>query len=371
MLKVREINDFEEVKDYWDILLERSRVNTNIFLTWEWLSTWWKHFGEGRKPLILLVEDEQKVLAVAPLMLSEYKLPLIGKTQRVEFIGAPDSDYHDFIVIDKETECIKLILAYLKNNIPHLNWIELKEVKETTGTINNFRQLTPELREGFKVEESTCNICPYITVPKSVETLMNSLKSNMRRHLKVCMRKITQKYDVKFKRYDEAGFTLDAGMRTFTSLHQKKWTSEGCPGGFGEGHGREFLKFHLDVAQSFADKGWLGLYFLMANNEPVAAQYAFKYNRKMLCYLTGWDPAYSEYSIGNLSIMFLLQECIKEGLNEYDLMRGDEGYKTRWTDKYVKNYEVRFVRKIFQADSTIGELIAKPSTISLKKLGSR
>jgi CelD/BcsL family acetyltransferase involved in cellulose biosynthesis len=85
----------------------------------------------------------------------------------------------------------------------------------------------------------------------------------------------------------------------------------------------------------------------MANNEPIAAQYTFKYNRKVLCYLQGFDPAYSEYSVGNLIIMFLLRECIIEGFNEYDLMRGDEAYKARWTDKCVRNYEVRFVRKDF------------------------
>jgi CelD/BcsL family acetyltransferase involved in cellulose biosynthesis len=348
MLKVRELNDFEEMKDSWDILLEKSRVNTNIFLTWEWLSTWWKHFGKGRKPLILLVEDEQKVLAVAPLMLSEYKLPLIGKMQRVEFIGSPASDYNDFIVLDKEAECLKLILAYLKSNTPHWNWIELKEVKETTGTMDDFRYLAPELLEDFKIEERTCNICPYITLPNSFESLMNSLTKNMRQNLNKYMRKINQKYDVKLKKYDDAGFTVETGMRTFVSLHQKKWASEGFPGNFEEGR-RDFLNFHLDVAQSFADKGWLGLYFLMANNEPIAAQYTFKYNRKMLCYLTGFDPAYSEYSAGNLLTMFLLRECIIEGFNEYDMMRGDEAYKTRWTDKYVRNYEVRFVRKDFSS----------------------
>jgi len=344
VLKIRELDNFEEMKDSWDILLEKSRVNTNIFLTWEWLSTWWKHFGKGRKLLILLVEDEQKVLAVAPLMLSEYKLLLIGKTQEVEFIGAPDSDYHDFIVIDKEAECLKLILAYLRSNIPHWNWIELKEVKETTGTMDAFQYLAPKLLGGLKIEERTCSICPYITLPNSFESLMNSLKTNIRHDLNRKMRKINRKYDVKLKKYGEAGFTVDAGMRTFVLLHQKKWTSEGFPGAFGEGK-RGFLNFHLDIAQSFAAKGWLGLYLLMANNEPIAAEYTFKYNRRMHCYLKGFDPAYSEYSVGNLLTMFLLRECIIEGFNEYDMMRGDHAYKFRWTDKYVRNYEVRFVRK--------------------------
>ncbi len=347
MLKVREINDFEEMKDNWDLLLERSQVNTNIFLTWDWLSTWWKHFGKGRKPIILLVEDEKKVLAIAPLMLSEYNLPLIGKTQRVEFIGTPDSDYRDFIVIDKEAECLKLILAYLRNNISNWNWIELKEVKETTGTMDNFRYLAHELGKDLKIEERICNICPYVTLPNSFEFLMGSLKSNMRRHLKVSMRKITQKYEVKLEKYDEAGFTVAAGMKTFASLFQKRWATKGETGIFTEGRDIEFIKFHLDVAQTFADKGWLGLYFLMANNEPIAAQYGFKYNRKMLCYLMGWDPAYSVYSVGNLSIMLLMRECIKEGFNEYDMMRGEEGYKIRWTDKCVRNYEVRFIQKDF------------------------
>jgi CelD/BcsL family acetyltransferase involved in cellulose biosynthesis len=266
----------------------------------------------------------------------------------VEFIGSPASDYNDFIVIDKETECLKLILAYLKTNIPHWNWIELKEVKETSGTMDNFRYLTPELLKGLKIEERTCSICPYMTLPNSFESLMKSLTKKKRKNLNRYMRKINQKYDVKLKKYDDAGFTVETGMKTFVSLHQKKWESEGFPGNFGEGR-HNFLNFHLDVAQSFADKGWLGLYFLMANNEAIAAQYTFKHNRKVLCYLQGFDPAYSEYSVGNLITMFLLRECIIEGFNEYDLMRGDEAYKFYWTDKFVTNYEVRFIRKDFSS----------------------
>jgi CelD/BcsL family acetyltransferase involved in cellulose biosynthesis len=341
-MKVREVNSFEEMKDVWEILLKKSRVNSNIFLTWEWLSIWWKHFGKGKKPLILLVEDDQKILAIAPLMLSEYKVPFLRKIKKIEFIGTPDSDYHDFIIIEKEKECLKLIFSYIKHNIRNLNRIELKEIKENTGTIDIFRYLVPELLENFDIEQNVCNSCPCITLPNSFESLMSSLKPNMKKNIKSNFKKISEQYDIKFKMFDEAGFTVDSGMRRFVSLHQKKWGAQGKTGSFGGSEGQDFLNFHLDVSHSFTEKGWLGLYFLMANDNPVAAKYAFKYKQKIFCYLTGWDPAYAIYSVGNLSHILLMKEGIKEGFIEYDMMRGDESYKNRWTDTFVRNYEVKF-----------------------------
>ena len=42
---------FWALKPEWNDLLRRSYYD-NLFLTWEWQSTWWKHLGEG--DLVLL-----------------------------------------------------------------------------------------------------------------------------------------------------------------------------------------------------------------------------------------------------------------------------------------------------------------------------
>ena len=79
MLKITEINDlnlFLNLKSEWNGVLRRSK-DDSIFLTWEWLSTYWKYFGKERKLRILLMEDKNQIIAIAPL-----------RQQRVNF-GTP------------------------------------------------------------------------------------------------------------------------------------------------------------------------------------------------------------------------------------------------------------------------------------------
>jgi CelD/BcsL family acetyltransferase involved in cellulose biosynthesis len=341
-LKIREVNDFSHLKEEWDILLKMSLFGDNVFLTWEWLSTWWKHFSEGRKLLLLTVEDGEKNIAIAPLVLSKYKLPFFGSVKKIEFLGVKHSDYNNFIVSEKERECLKLIINYLMDTTADWDWIELKEIPETFENPAIFENLFSEVSPDLKLKKRVYNICPYISLPSSFNLLMKRLSKNMRQNLNKYLRRIKKEHRVKLKRYDEAGFSVQEGMEIFLELHSKRWASKGLPGSFSKEPA--FLDFHMDVAECFADKGWLGLYFLTADDEPVAVQYNFEYAGKMYYYLGGFDPQFSNYSVGNLLTMFVLDRCIRRGFREYDMMRGDEPYKLYWTRTFRRNFEVRLVR---------------------------
>jgi len=340
---VKEADDFQGFKKKWNVLLKNSLLGDNVFLTWEWLSTSWKHFGEGRKRLVLLVEDGDEILAIAPLMLSKYKLPGFGTIKKVEFLGVRHSDYNNFIIVKKEAECLRLIIDYLMDTVADWDWIELKEIPETSENAKSLKMLFSYSPSELKLEKRVCNICPYVPLPSSFDLLMKGLSKNMRQNLNKYLRKISEKHHVELKKYDEAGFSVKEAMELFIKLNEKRWESECLPGSF-KSKEDSFRNFHKDVAEVFADKGWLGLYFLTADDEPVSVQYTFEYGDKMFYYLAGFDPQYSNYSIGNLIIRFLLERCIKKGFKEYDMMRGDEPYKLMWTHTIRRNYEIKFVR---------------------------
>jgi len=344
-MRIEEIGEFDSLRDYWNAVLERNSLgDNNIFLTWEWLSTWWKYFGKGRKLLILTVKDNKEILAIAPLMLSEYKLLRFGNLRRIEFLGNPHSDYHNFIITKKEKECLKNLLIYLTERVQDWNWMEFKEIRGSTSTISLLYSFLYDLPSDFKITQRICNLCPYISLPASFDILMKNLTKNMRQNLNKYLRRIRERYNVTFRRYDEIGFSVKEAMDIFIRLHQKRWNARGLPGAFED---ERFRGFHMEVAHLFAKRSWLGLYFLMLNGEPVSAQYAFEYKRKIYYYLAGFDPSFSNFSVGNLTTMFLLKECIKKGFKEYDMMRGDEAYKMMWTRKCKRNYEIRIVRKDF------------------------
>jgi CelD/BcsL family acetyltransferase involved in cellulose biosynthesis len=338
ILKVVEFNEFQSLKDRWNESLSES-LDNNIFSTWEWLSIWWKHFGEEKKLVILLVEDKNEILAIAPFVLSRCSLFGFGGLKKISFVGSPDSDYNSFILKERNIKLLESILDYLNN---HIEWdyLELEDISEISASMDLLRRIP--LKKPYKHwEERQSTLCPFLTLPNSMDVFMKGLSKNMRQNLRRYSRKLEGEYRVEFKNYDEIG-SVEEAMETFFQLHQKRWESRGDLGAFNKPLVRNF---HIDIAKCFAEKGWLRLYFLTVNDKPISTYYSFEYNQKVYYYLGGWDPEYSRYMIGSLFMMYDIGKCIQRGLKEYDLMRGIEPYKTRWTTKARKNITVSFVRK--------------------------
>src|SRR4051812_48001011 len=91
------------LKPEWNSLLQRSNSNC-VFLTFEWLSTWWKHLADGRRLEVITARDNDRLVGILPLCCRrpQYSrmIPRI-----LEFIGTGviGSDYLDAI-IDSEHE---------------------------------------------------------------------------------------------------------------------------------------------------------------------------------------------------------------------------------------------------------------------------
>jgi len=331
-MRVEEINDYGEflaLEKDWRNLLQKSEHT--VFLTWEWLSTWWKHYGKDKKLLLLLVKENNEILGIAPLMYSVYRMfgLRIGK---VEFIGSPHSDYNDFILAKKKLECIKLFVNYLFNHPEKWECIDLMDIPETSKNIAFLRELSKRTEKFHK--------CPYIPLPKSYEEFLARLSSNQRRYIKKNLRKLEKAFEVEVTECVEPHF-INEGMAWLFKLHQKRWESKGFEGAFSD---EKFRSFHLDIAHIFSQKGWLGLFLLKLSGTPVAADYGFRYQSKYYAYLPGFDPKYSKYSVGNMLRAYLIRKFISEGLREFDFMRGAEEYKKRWRAVARWNYRVIIIR---------------------------
>ena len=70
--EVNNIEEFQALKEQWNLLLEQCSDN-NIFLAWEWLFTWWQYFGNDKKLRILLIKEGNNIIGIAPFMLTTYR----------------------------------------------------------------------------------------------------------------------------------------------------------------------------------------------------------------------------------------------------------------------------------------------------------
>ena len=75
---------FEGLQHEWDELLLASDSNC-LFLTWEWLYTWWIHLADDRSLFILAVRRGSELVALAPLGLLPRACYKAGRFRTLSF----------------------------------------------------------------------------------------------------------------------------------------------------------------------------------------------------------------------------------------------------------------------------------------------
>ncbi|HKI46202.1 MAG TPA: hypothetical protein VKA08_12800 [Balneolales bacterium] len=89
MSSVELASDFYAIADEWDDLAEVDDVP--VFQTYEWLRTWWKHFGRNTEPHklhIFLFYQEDRLVGIAPFFTDHFWF--MGKKiyRRLRLIGS-------------------------------------------------------------------------------------------------------------------------------------------------------------------------------------------------------------------------------------------------------------------------------------------
>ena len=70
---IDDVEGFDGLREEWQGLHART-VPRNVFSSFVWARTWWRYFGAGRRPFLVLVRDCDRLVALAPLELSRLHL---------------------------------------------------------------------------------------------------------------------------------------------------------------------------------------------------------------------------------------------------------------------------------------------------------
>ena len=348
-------SDFLQAEGPWNAAVQTS-LDNNIFLSWEWLSTWWKHFGAKRAFLLTAVTIDKRILAAMPLMKSTYSVFGMHLT-KIHFIGFPESDYHSFVLTKSEPEYVDMMLKHTNDLASHWDVIELNRIPETSETMKTIRTIS---RPPFAFAENVEEGCPFVSLPRRFEDYFSALSPHFRKNLKWRERRIRRDYRVDFQ-LCETIETASEGMKNLFHLSEKRWAQKGALGPFSDPRMRDF---HSELAMSFVPRGWLVLGILNLDDEPVAAAYSFRYANKLYCYQSAFDPEFSKYGVGSLCEMYLIDRCIRNRLEEYDFLRGEEPYKNHWNTLTRRN--LRFIVTKKNISSTVYAMMTKNHKLANK-----
>ena len=103
-------------------------------------------------------------------------------------------------------------------------------------------------------------------------------------------------------------------------------------------HGTDLFR-HPAVRNFFAELlpvmragGWLDLHLLELNGRPIAFELCFRVGASAFCYSKAYRADAAAFSPGTQLTAEVISAACNAGLREYDLLRGQDEYKTRWAD---------------------------------------
>jgi CelD/BcsL family acetyltransferase involved in cellulose biosynthesis len=325
VLKIENTEGFDSLRGEWNALLERSSAN-GVFLTWEWLRTWWTHLAERHKLSIAVIRSEGRLVGTAPLAIRPAAIKRLFPFRCSEFLGSgtAGSDYLDLIVEKGSEEEVFDALAPALGRANRM--LEFGQLKAGAQAIRFAHFLE---RRGWRTETTKVGTCPLIDLRGHTWTsYLASLSSDHRYNVRRKTANLAKHFEVSFERVEteaQRGPALDA----LIGLHKKRWLEHGDSDAF---HTAGHEKFHQEFTRLALGRGWLRLYVLRLNGQAASAIYALRYGPTFSFYQSGFDPQYAKQSVGLVAMAHSIQSAIEEGAEEYDFLHGTEAYKFHWAN---------------------------------------
>jgi CelD/BcsL family acetyltransferase involved in cellulose biosynthesis len=304
-LVLKPLDGLESARDAWTTLAERT---ANISSSWEWANTWWRHFGRGRRLSLAAVEARDRgIIAILPLYAEGHHLPI--PVTRLVGHGVADQLGPVCHPDDAGT------LAWALRSTGSRRGIFLGE--RLPGEHDWEHDL------GGRVLRSEISPAIALADEGSWEDYLAARSSNFRQQVRRRARRLSRALEVKFRLVEDPE-RLDADFDTLVALHEARWA------GRSSAFAGARRAFHRDFAATALNAGWLRLWMAEANGTAVAAWYGFRFAGVESYYQSGRDPAWERHSVGAGLLEHSIREAFVDGMREYRLLRGDEGYKQRY-----------------------------------------
>lgn len=300
----------------------------NVYLTWEWVHTWWQHFGAGNDLHVVVVRDGEGIVAIVPLQRSR---PGAGPlaTRVIQRISPDAGDYGGIVLVRREAEAVEMLVDHLEDEVR-----SRRAVAVVLSRLLSDDPVLPLLRSGLVARSATLAASEATLGGTCLLTDLrdgfNLAKHTKKHKIRQRMRRLGEQHDeVVFAHH--TGDDLDLGLDRLLEVHARRWEGrESEMQGLLAEPDRE--AFMLDAIRALDGQGRVKLLTLTADGRPIAAELDFEYRQRLFMFKGAFDPDYGAFSPGQLLHHRVVEEGLDSGLEVVDWGRGDQLYKRRWAN---------------------------------------
>ena len=304
----------------WDDLLTRSNADA-LFLSWQWLTHWWRSYGEalGLVPEILAFYRADTLVGLAPLYRRSVVRAGIVRACSVQLMGLAwrdplplISEYLDVIAPPRDLdavrdECVRFLLSQPA-------WTEFVIGYTAAGAEwrDAFsRRAPPKAHYTRELERS---MSYQADLSQGFGTYLKGLGRSTRRSLWGLRRRLaTEHGEVRCEVL--APEQIDEGFSDLDRLHRLRWQKPAFAG--------ERLQYHKSFAAGLAARGELALTRLRVAHNVVSVLYDIRKGARQYNIKLAFDPAFtSRLSLGLIHLGYAMEVAAECGVTLYDLLAG-------------------------------------------------
>ena len=307
-------DDFARLSGDWDGLV-RAMPRPSPFLLHDWLTCWWRNYGDGATLGVRVARRDGRLVAAFPLYAHTHLGLTVGS-----FLGGRHSALADILVSPDEPDAVADALAGSVADID-VDYVDLYGLPKA-GRVA--RALAGELGLIERVES------PVLELGASWEDVYRSKTSSKTRNLhRRRRRQLGELGRLEVDVVREADELVPALEEAFR-IHDLRW--QGRPDGsdFASAVGRRFQR---EAILALARLDVPRIVLLKLDGRAIAFHYYFALEGGMYVHRLGFDPSFARYSPGLVNTLDTIETAAAEGLTRVEFLGGAERYKLELADR--------------------------------------
>jgi CelD/BcsL family acetyltransferase involved in cellulose biosynthesis len=325
---LKNTKEFAALEEEWEELYRHCPAATP-FQSWAWLYSWWEHYGEGYELRIVAVRSGGLLVGILPLMIQRR----FG-FKRLLFIGTGITDYLDLLAREGwESKVAEAGVRALRRLGP---WqvADLQELRPEAAAWSFF-----SMWDGPRIQRWQVN-CLVIDAKPWDEVLMTISKKSR----KMARRTIRGAEEDMVRHELVEAEDAEEAARRLVALHREAWQGrEIDPNNLTE----TYESHMVAAARRMTSRGLGGIGEFHRNGEVIASHLLIFGRTFVGSHTLGsTQKALERYQVSTLEVWSLVNIALDRNYDHVDLLRGEEPYKVRWSNRKIPNHRMILGRRL-------------------------
>ena len=347
---VSDIRSFAQLRDEWTAL-NNSFTRGTVFISWEWLYTWWEIFqDDGKRRLFILIcrDQHNTLVGIAPLQLINNPKRYFPCNRQILFLGTGETrdeaifgEYMDLLIKPgHESQACIAFSDYLFKHQALWDGAKFQQLLEDSFLSKLFQQqsqhITQSITEnGFRT---------YIKLPETYHDFLMSLRKKMRNNITRTFTRLQKEQTFTIKSIHD-GLDPDYCIATLAELNRDRRENHNHDSVF---NSQRFEQFHHKLIKRLPQNK-IQLRIMYFDDKPVASIYGFLDKDILHIYQSGFKNLYAQrYSLLTTLLSQEIAASIEnDKIKVFNFMYEDHEatYKKRYSSSTETMYDISYDKR--------------------------